>query len=608
MLLGSALEGLLNQRWRKLGREGGETLTLTGATLVNRRPKARPIHHEHHHSNHKQVHLPHHRPAWRIKEDRSFVHGLLERLTQEQKRDVTSICFGHLNHDNLNGVLADAAGGMNAPRKRSPQHGAGQIQSGAAGVPLGRSVGQPVMIPTSLMGFAGRFEEGMDGMDSREELMTMPAYNTGKQGTGLAHVDVPENMQEMLAKFDTIRIRPPATELEKGLDLDLEIAADEEGDMQVLTKAEGSTEKGKSTQMDQPAEGGEGREIAEDITVEDEALAQAKARQFLPACQLNFTKVEQYSAMKAVEHGIIETEWNYKRAKFAKNDKIMELRDFVKKELKALGCPPKGPDLRRLQVYSACFDKIIAEFKTFGPILAEVKAEYDGIINSFNFDQAELDFLRTKVRKLLAQNENRLLLKFERKKSNQLEKTVERLKNENENLRAELKRKLAIYATYLPASVLHEKRREEPLLSDVENTIKTYGISDDPISLYERRIEMLTNDVCVWKLTTFALIVPLEQQTNEKASEIESLKKSQVEDFIPKATGDKLSDHLKETEMNYDQLRKKSDEMQQELTSKQLLVTKLEAALREKEEQYQFLIGEYTGLTEAYAKGNKVGE
>ena len=40
---------------------------------------------------------------------------------------------------------------------------------------------------------------------------------------------------------------------------------------------------------------------------------------------------------------------------------------------------------------------------------------------SFQEDERELNFLRTKVQKLLSQNENRLLLKYERKKGKELE-------------------------------------------------------------------------------------------------------------------------------------------------------------------------------------------
>lgn len=63
--------------------------------------------------------------------------------------------------------------------------------------------------------------------------------------------------------------------------------------------------------------------------------------------------------------------------------------------------------------------------------MAEIKNEYDKTIANFQSDQRELNFLRTKVQKLLSQNENRLLLKFERKKCRDLEKMLVELEEEN---------------------------------------------------------------------------------------------------------------------------------------------------------------------------------
>ena len=53
---------------------------------------------------------------------------------------------------------------------------------------------------------------------------------------------------------------------------------------------------------------------------------------------------------------------------------------------------------------------------------------YDDTISSFTSDQDELGFLRNKVQHLLAKNENRLLLKLERKKAYRLQEEIIALK------------------------------------------------------------------------------------------------------------------------------------------------------------------------------------
>ncbi|KAJ1566416.1 hypothetical protein HK096_001503, partial [Nowakowskiella sp. JEL0078] len=129
----------------------------------------------------------------------------------------------------------------------------------------------------------------------------------------------------------------------------------------------------------------------------------------------------------------------------SKTDKLKEIMDSLKevnfqpkmyvvkltlqKELVAIPPSVPGiPNMKRLAVYSNCFSKIIENFRIYGPLLSEIKSEYDAVISNFHSDQHELEFLRMKVQKLLSQNENRLLLKYERSKGQELENIVEKLK------------------------------------------------------------------------------------------------------------------------------------------------------------------------------------
>ncbi|KAJ3375207.1 hypothetical protein HDU84_000640 [Entophlyctis sp. JEL0112] len=270
----------------------------------------------------------------------------------------------------------------------------------------------------------------------------------------------------------------------------------------------------------------------------------------MPAYKLNVTKQGQYQTFKHADKTLVQSEWIRKQ----ETSKIDSVRAALRQELEDLGCATDGPDLRKLRVYQHTFDKIIAEFKQYGPVLAEIK------------------------------NENRLLLRFERKKSVRMEAIIAQLKKENEFLASELKRKLALYASYLPPTVLSEKRRDDELLAEVEHMIPKHAAGDDPITLYEKKINAL------------------EEEGSAMASRIEQLQRSQEEDFVPKAIHDQVATNRSELSNKYSELKQLHTKLEEELVAKGALVTKLEAALREKEEQYHFLIAEYTGLQEALAK------
>ncbi len=52
-------------------------------------------------------------------------------------------------------------------------------------------------------------------------------------------------------------------------------------------------------------------------------------------------------------------------------------------------------------------------------------------ISNFQTSEEELTFLRTKVQKLLSQNENRMMLKFEKKKCKELELKITKVEADN---------------------------------------------------------------------------------------------------------------------------------------------------------------------------------
>ncbi|KAJ3322166.1 Clathrin heavy chain linker domain-containing protein 1 [Blyttiomyces sp. JEL0837] len=523
------------ERWRRLGHD---TVLLdsdvVGAQLIprnrsyhNTKPKIQPIHHAHHHPTSDKLKLPIKGSGPGTIRDRIFLNDLMDKLSQDQKKDIKVIWTGHLNHDNINKGLP----------------------STTAVTGLGTSGG------------SGRGGEKTHGKAMDETQGVNITATIPHPDYDISHVDAPPNMHHLLEKYDTVKIRQKQLQ-------------------------ESSSSSASISQQQPTSSTAKKEQLAETFAKTNEIR-----KRFVPNYKFSLTENERYHTLKNVDDGLVESDWIRKKSQQLKVERLDSLYALLNKELKAAGCPDQGPDMRRLQIYKTIFDMIISEFKVYGPILAEIKKEYDTIIEQQDTNNEELIFLRGKVRKLLAQNENRLLLKYERKKCLELEKRMQKLSDENDSLKAELRRKLAIYAGYLPASVLHDRKREDPLLVEVESSITKFVPGEDPLTMYERQISELSN----------------ENASNK--DEIEKLKKAQEEEFVPRTIKEKIEHDLVFMVTKYNLLKSQSDQLQEELKTKQSIVEKLEHQLRDKEEQYHFLIAEYTTLTEsvAQAQGKKGG-
>ena len=131
----------------------------------------------------------------------------------------------------------------------------------------------------------------------------------------------------------------------------------------------------------------------------------------IPNTNLTLTKSDHYKSIRAIHDDYIVQKDQFTSSRLLpKEQKLQDYYTQLEEELNALECPTNGPDFNRLAIYSHTFDTLIQEFKTYGPLLADIKKVYDGIISHFQLNQQELDTLRSKVQKLYANNENRLLL------------------------------------------------------------------------------------------------------------------------------------------------------------------------------------------------------
>ncbi|KAL5037095.1 hypothetical protein BDV3_006197 [Batrachochytrium dendrobatidis] len=448
---------------------------------------------------------------------------ILDRFGEQQKRNVTTLCSGHLNPNQANQHLERFID-MHKP-----------LQKFCGKVPKTDKEFPAISIPSGHSAMNESHPTTHDDQRPAPKLLNDPF----KSDTSCNSLDV-GNMIDLLGKFDMVKLR------DKDVD---------------------------TSELPLPID------IPELIPQNSKPV-----RQFIPSYQLNLTKVDQFKTFQHIDTSLVERSQSYLRN--ADNGKLNHLQKYFKyieKELDANHCPSKGPDFKRLMVYSECFEKLIMEFKTYAPLLAEIKHEYDKTVLSFQGDQNELNFLRTKVQKLLSQNENRLLLKFERKKAKELEMQVNSLLAENDKLKSELRRKLAIYASYIPASIFYEKKKSDSLLAEVESQIKHYDVGEDPITVSERQVEILKKDI------------------ESKVEKINDMKRIQDLEFVPRITKEKIEETVREIEEKLKKCIEKNDGLETRLSDKQSHIRQLENTLREKEQQYQFLITEYNELSEAVA-------
>lgn len=144
------------------------------------------------------------------------------------------------------------------------------------------------------------------------------------------------------------------------------------------------------------------------------------SRKFVPSSEGAITKKDHAKVAAKIDSIYIKDGRN-----LPDNDsKVNAHRSFLETELELANCPSTGPDMKRLRIYSELFEIIIKDFTTYDGLLAEIKNEYDLVIANSCQKEDELVFLRTKVQKLVAKNENRVMLRFERERCKELEERI----------------------------------------------------------------------------------------------------------------------------------------------------------------------------------------
>jgi len=299
--------------------------------------------------------------------------------------------------------------------------------------------------------------------------------------------------------------------------------------------------------------------------------------QNLPNQYLNTTKADQFKTFKNIDQAIVERSLVYLKA-----DPVQQHLDRIDQELQQVD---EDDALSRLNVYSRTWENIILEFKTYGPLLAKIKKIYDDTIASYKDDQGQLGFLRNKVSNLLAKNENRMLLKVERKKVSRLHEEIQLLLQEKEKLKQDTFRKLSIYAAYIPESFKDDldDGQNEVVKDSITKIRELISKGMDPLTCLETQVQ------------------ELKDQVAQKSDMLEELQESISKDYVSKVSKELVDESLVQVKEKLSKVLEVNKDQELNLKKLNLELENLKYVQRDKEVQYDILLKEYTDLTEATA-------
>ncbi|XP_019638236.1 PREDICTED: translin-associated factor X-interacting protein 1-like [Branchiostoma belcheri] len=106
-----------------------------------------------------------------------------------------------------------------------------------------------------------------------------------------------------------------------------------------------------------------------------------------------------------------------------------QLENFLKKELRALGCPDSGPSELRLQAHREVFEYLIEDFKTYKPLLSSIKNEYETMLAHLRQQIRDLEPLKSMLVTVSEQCDQKILKIREQEKQEMVD-----LRRENTGL------------------------------------------------------------------------------------------------------------------------------------------------------------------------------
>jgi hypothetical protein len=111
----------------------------------------------------------------------------------------------------------------------------------------------------------------------------------------------------------------------------------------------------------------------EETRLKPKPKKQTLLKRIIPDAHLSFTKQQNFKIMSKIDTNLIKPGRDLRHTDHGKLSLLSKIESFLSRELEANNCPATGPHPQRLEIFGQCFDMIISEFTTFGPILSAIK-------------------------------------------------------------------------------------------------------------------------------------------------------------------------------------------------------------------------------------------
>ncbi|XP_058952483.2 uncharacterized protein C6orf118-like [Pocillopora verrucosa] len=247
------------------------------------------------------------------------------------------------------------------------------------------------------------------------------------------------------------------------------------------------------------------------------------------------TKADQFESFKKFGDQVMNLGDAHDRGVLTGERSVRNLEHRLAKQLASLETSSqKGPNFHRLQIYDRCLAEIIAESRTFGPLLQRIKDEYDSYLTYL------LDTQKPSQHKVLYHHINSFSenastsdkLKAEEKRVETLEREARHLLEENDSL----------------AKLLREE--EQKAAEDLK------AVTVEPQAKVSVHIEEVPKDL-------EEQVEDLHAQILSQLDCIDDIKRHQKEYCIPITVCQHLEQCVKETEVDIQKLLKQNEFLEQ---------------------------------------------
>ncbi|KAJ3216775.1 Translin-associated factor X-interacting protein 1 [Dinochytrium kinnereticum] len=256
---------------------------------------------------------------------------------------------------------------------------------------------------------------------------------------------------------------------------------------------------------------------------------------------------------------------------------LLAMMNYIRSELIFLGSESAVPgDSRRLQVYREAFDAFIHEFKTYEPILSEIKNEYEMALTTHQALVEELEPLRCKVAIGRFEATQELM-----RLKNELSSDLQRLDEANRNLQSEkdsMESEIRILNGQI-ASLSEELRHNENAIQSEEMARKRLRDFQEQLEVSEKHFQdslaQKDEELLELRKAVKKAVNELTMRENEISKLMETIK-----DCVSIAEMKSAAERAEAVEAQNVELRSKVEKMESELED-------LKSQCRKKDKQLQ---------------------